>query len=188
MASAAAATLIVAVDCSVVRCCVLERLKQANERQSQMADGQSVSTWSSRARIKSTSRIFSIGFFLPLTASFLFNEPSSTMSLTAYSKAASYAHWIVAVPLIGCVGTGVYCAVYYSGFDVQASKLKDLGCWNSHRHIGTHHLYITHVPHVQASKLKDLGCWNSHRHHPSPSTNCPSPSHILNISSLCIQS
>ena len=30
-----------------------------------------------------------------------------TMSLTAYSKAASYAHWIVAVPLIGCVGTGV---------------------------------------------------------------------------------
>ena len=41
-----------------------------------------------------------------------FTDEPVIMSLTAYSKAASYAHWAVAVPLIGCVGTGAYYSTF----------------------------------------------------------------------------
>ena len=45
----------------------------------------------------------------------IFPDEPVIMSLTAYSKAASYAHWAVAVPLIGCVGTGAYYSTFKFG-------------------------------------------------------------------------
>lgn len=45
-------------------------------------------------------------------------------TLTVYSKAASYAHWIVAFPLIGCIGTVL---------KAQEAPKSEKGMW-MHRH------------------------------------------------------
>lgn len=52
----------------------------------------------------------------------IFPDEPVIMSLTAYSKAASYAHWAVAVPLIGCVGTGAYYSTFKFGWLVMVAN------------------------------------------------------------------